>query len=387
MMLMAGSVKISCHTVIKQFGEDQDISEVFVDIDFPSSLLRTRANVLVATVPALATALQLHIRARGISSPIIASILNGSHPELANITVATTGTVNFAEPSYKHYNNGFRKVGNFLSFQDRDAVIVPTEDFAPASDVPASIGATAGEGVDFFHVWGPMGARPDTHFILIYLVEVPLVRYFGNLVVPDWDDTGILTPGVLGFGSGMEDLLPAPSSPLTLHRALSASSLMPSSSPTRSVSSTQSSHRSFSPYPAPNCSPADPGPAVEVCRSKISDFDSLHEKAKFIGGNRTTPFISLARRFYAMEKILQELSFSSEIPDQDYLDTSQEFYLEGGTPITLTVRQLVGIHKWDPSTFLKKRINYSSAVAIAKQSWKDPIPGICMYYLFSVVLT
>ncbi|KAJ7318080.1 hypothetical protein DFH08DRAFT_971556 [Mycena albidolilacea] len=353
------STRISCHVVIKETGQN-DISQVFAGVSFPSVFLVERGNTLCTTALALITGLQHHLAIRDIPvDPGMLVILNGSHPCAATIIVATTRVPDFHEESYMNIMNGYRPIGGLLGFGS----MLPPAEFDGSLDVPAAISGTASS---FFDVWSAMGIVPESHFILIFLIKSP-TRFPSLLLPPDYDipsfESNVFFSPVTNEG-GLE--------PPVFNKSTSTSSSA-SASPSRSTRSTRSSSRqsrSPSPYPSPSRKDGPQHNSIsEICRAEICDFENLQAKAKSITkGDRSTPLALLARRFYAMEKIILGLGL-----DPGCQKSSRSFTLSSGQQVELTVGEVLDSNcfKWSFSTFSKKQTKYKLAKSIALRTWKE----------------
>jgi hypothetical protein len=320
------SQRISCHVVVKESGQN-DISQVFPGISFPSVFLVERRASLCTTALALITGLQHHFATRDIPVDTgISAILNGSHPCAARVIVATTRIPDFDEETYTNIMNGYRPIGGLLGF----ASMLPPAEFDGTLDVPAAIGS--GTASSFFDVWSAMGVVPESHFILIFLIKNP-IRFPSILLPSEYD-----MPSMFEANDFFAPLTNQrePGAPGFLHSMSTSSSA--SASPSRSSRSSSQQSRSPSPYPSPSRQDRSQDKAItEICSAEISDFETLQAKAKCTTkGDRSSSLALLARRFYAMEKIILGLGL-----DPGSLKSSRSFTLHSGKKVELTVGEVL----------------------------------------------
>ncbi|KAF8175651.1 hypothetical protein K438DRAFT_1847454 [Mycena galopus ATCC 62051] len=312
--------KVSCHIIVKETAAP-DISHVFAGLEFPMSFLveRVGGQYLCTTALALLTCLRSHaanlLASRNIAiDPSILSVIQGSHPLAANIMVATSRTLDFANQTYRNYQNGFRELGGLLDFSST----IPLAEFDDAIDVPS----VTGNGLEaplFFDTWSTMDVVPRSHF------------------------NGHRTPALL-------------------HSTLTPSSA--SVSPSRS---SQRQSRSPSPYPTQRHSNVSKSEAIiEICQSKITEFESIRPKAQFRSGNCSTSLVSLACSFYFMERLIVGLGL-----EPGDLKSSRSFTLQNGNIVELNLEQVFGNFAWTAPTFGKKWKLYKLAKAIALRAWND----------------
>lgn len=369
------SQRISCHVVVKENGQN-DISQVFPGISFPSVFLVERGTSLCTTALALITGLQHHLATRDIPVDTgISAILNGSHPGAARVIVATTRIPDFDEETYMNIMNGYRPIGGLLGF----ASMLPPAEFDGTLDVPAAI--SSGTASSFFDVWSAMGIVPESHFILIFLIKSP-IRFPAILLPSEYD---------MPSSFEVDDFF----APLTNQRELGAPGFLHSMSttsstsvsPSRSSRSSRSSgrqSRSPSPYPSPSIQDRSQDNAItEICSAEISDFGTLQAKAKCATkGDRSSSLALLARRFYAMEKIIIGLGL-----DPGSLKSSRSFTLHSGQKVELTVSGVLdsACFRWKGSTFSKKQPKYKLAKSIALRTWKEENSGTFQLIFFFVL--
>ncbi|KAF8146551.1 hypothetical protein K438DRAFT_1780843 [Mycena galopus ATCC 62051] len=150
------ALKVSSHVVVKQHGVP-DISHVFTGVSFPPSFLAERGKSLSTTISALITCLRSHLTgplATRRINPTILAILQGLHPLAANIEVSTSRTLDFAEETFRDFQNGFRELGGLLGVSG----VLPSPEFNDAVNVLVTTGD--GPGQIFFEIWADMAILP-----------------------------------------------------------------------------------------------------------------------------------------------------------------------------------------------------------------------------------
>ncbi|KAF8208546.1 hypothetical protein K438DRAFT_1812418 [Mycena galopus ATCC 62051] len=343
------SLKVSSHVVVKQQGV-ADISHVFAGVCFPPSYLVERGESLSTTVLAILTCLRSHLDHHPLATridPTILAILQGSHPLAANIEVATSRTLDFAEATFRSYENGFRELGGLADF----SVLIPPPEFDYAVDVPSATGE--GPGNNFFRTWSTMAVLPRTHFILIFMITPTTL--LPSISLPPIELPSELLPLLSADSTGLETPV--------MSRSPSSLSLA-SGSPSRS---SRPQSRSPSPYPTQRpTAPSKDDVILGICRSQIPEFEDIRLKARCLKGNRGTPLASLARCFLAMEHILLCLGL-----DPRTLESSRSFPLEDEKNINLNGEAIFDCFAWKARTFSSKRKLYKDAKSIALRTWKD----------------
>ncbi|KAF8147339.1 hypothetical protein K438DRAFT_1867790 [Mycena galopus ATCC 62051] len=315
--------KVSCHIIVKETAAP-DISHVFAGLEFPMSFLveRVGGRYLCTTALALLTCLRSHaanlLASRNIAiDPSILSVIQGSHPLAANIM------------------NGFRELGGLLGFSST----------IPLADTP------------FFDTWSTMDVVPRSHFVLFFIITqtplFPLISLPLGYDIPSLDFGGDFSLPPVENGHR---------TPALLHSTLTPSSA--SVSPSRSL---QRQSRSPSPYPTQRHSNVSKSEAIiEICQSKITEFESIRPKAQFRSGNCSTSLASLARSFYFMERLIVGLGL-----EPGDLKSSRSFTLQNGNIVELNLEQVLGNFAWTAPTFGKKWKLYKLAKAIALRAWND----------------
>ncbi|KAF8123829.1 hypothetical protein K438DRAFT_1894072 [Mycena galopus ATCC 62051] len=350
--------KVSCHIIVKETAAP-DISHVFAGLEFPMSFLveRVGGRYLCTTALALLTCLRSHaanlLASRNIAiDPSILSVIQGSHPLAANIMVATSRTLDFANQTYRNYQNGFQELGGLLGFSST----IPLAEFDDAIDVP-SVTENGPEAPLFFDTWSTMDVVPRSHFVLFFIItQTPL---FPLISLP----LGYDIPS-LDFG-GDFSLPPVKNGHQT--SALLHSTLTPSSASVSPSRSSQRQSRSPSSYPTQRHSNVSKSEAIiEICQSKITEFESIRPKAQFQSGNCSTSLASLARSFYFMERLIVGLGL-----EPGDLKSSRSFTLQNGNIVELNLEQVLGNFAWTAPTFGKKWKLYKLAKAIALRAWND----------------
>ncbi|KAJ6489244.1 hypothetical protein C8R47DRAFT_1125464 [Mycena vitilis] len=424
-LLGGPTTQISCHILIKEAGK-KDIDQVFTGITCPALYLVQRQNCMAISIATLTAALEHELASNGIPARAadIRQVLNGSHPMAVNITVATTRVPDFGEATYTNALNGYRLIDNLTAMGTLDlADMIPGADFGNRIDILAAAGRTNPAAAQFFDMWEAMGIVPATHFILLYIVRPPPALYSSSsefslpttprpqypqsLVGFDPDIGASHPPNVqqsrfTPSPSSVSSFLPVFTTPTTARSRDST----PSSSSSRqhsitpisrpllflqpnSVSASRTSRILRTPRASRtlrNSAKASQlsSPTVipdeqlfDLLRERITDFDSLKSVAMFQAGRRASSFTVLARRFYAMERIISSLSIDAGSTFSSCTLTTRD-----GKDIQVTVGRLLQIHGWQPGTFSTKRNSYRDASLVAKRVWKSTIPDSTMGQLF-----
>ncbi|KAJ7650552.1 hypothetical protein FB45DRAFT_1017950 [Roridomyces roridus] len=385
--------EISCHIVLKQTGKN-DVEEVFTGIDFPTDLLVRRKNTLCTTLLALITQLQKHkalLLSCGISiDSTITMILDQKYPFSSDIQTATTRAPCFDELLYRKGSNGFRQLGSFqTSFSDP---VAPAHTFDSMVDVMAASGSGYGAR-DFFDMWEGMGVHPESHFILMFIINTPFTTFFPPLDTVTFE----VQPEILPFIS--DPFHPPPIETITPFSTLSSpsrsshehtSGLVPYPSPpapesptsqmetstftppTIPVAASRSSplrvqrarSESVAPYPSPQHHHVK-----GICEQEILDFATLQPKATFTNGTRANSIAEFARCFNSMKGIILSLQLDPEL-----LKQSRSFLCDS-TEVALSGEQVLQYFRWTTSTFVKKRQLFAQARSLASRRWKGAIPG------------
>ncbi|KAJ7667003.1 hypothetical protein DFH06DRAFT_1127014 [Mycena polygramma] len=418
-LLGGPTTQISCHIVIKEAGK-KDIDQVFTGIACPGLYLVQRQNCVSISIATLTAALEHELASNRIPAraAAIRQVLNGSHPMAANITVATTRVPDFGEATYTNALNGYRLIDNLTAMGTLDIeAMIPGADFDNRIDILAAAGRTNPAAAQFFDMWEAMGIVPASHFILLYIVGTipPLYSASSESSLPT-NPRPRYSQSLIGFGaeigasnspdfqqprftpspSSVSSFLPIFTSPTTARSRDST----PSSSPSRqqsttpisrpllflqpnSVSPSRTSRISRTPRTSrtlrssAKASPPTSPPVIQdeqlfdLLRERIADFDSLKSVAMFQAGRRASSFTVLARRFYAMERIISALSI-----DAGSTFSSCTLTTKDGKDIQVTVGRLLEVHGWQPGTFSTKRNSYRDASLVAKRVWKSTVPGI-----------
>ncbi|KAF8129105.1 hypothetical protein K438DRAFT_1948651 [Mycena galopus ATCC 62051] len=129
----------------------------FTGISFPPSFLVEHGKSLSTTISALITCLWSHLAGPLVTrniNPTILAILQGLHPLAANIEMSPSRTLDFAEETFRDFQNGFRELGGLLGVSG----VLPSPEFNDAVNVLATTGD--GPWQIFFEIWADMAVLP-----------------------------------------------------------------------------------------------------------------------------------------------------------------------------------------------------------------------------------
>ncbi|KAJ7641948.1 hypothetical protein FB45DRAFT_863018 [Roridomyces roridus] len=363
---------ICCHLVVKQRGQD-DISQIFAGVTFPSLLITERESTACATALGIICATQIHLASRPdmILDPPLQEVLGLDGPCNRHVLVATTRVPDFREGTYRHWRNGFRQIGRLQSFSS----IVPAPGFDDKSDVlAASADSTNPMASEFFSIWRPMGVLPEAHFILIFDIQSSHPEPIPSIELPL--DYATFDPAPSPGNSSLLNLDTTNFMHFSASSPASGSPIYSPGSPARhssgsSAPSRGSRSRSTSPAPYPRSRAASPGQSTttevkDLCRLQVSGFETLEAKATWNAGRWGTNLPALARSFYAMEQVLAGLGL-----DPTDLKAPRQFKLGIGRDIVLTAEGVLTTFGWNSSTFSNKRTMYKRAESVAKRIWAN----------------
>ncbi|KAF8147505.1 hypothetical protein K438DRAFT_1944129 [Mycena galopus ATCC 62051] len=150
------SLKVSSHVVVKQHGVP-DISHVFTGVSFPPSFLVEHGKSRSTTISALIICFRSHLAgplATCHINPTILAILQGLHPLAVKIEVSTGRTLDFAEETFRDFQNGFRELGGLWGVSG----VLPSPKFNDAVNVLATTGD--GPGQICFEIWADTAVLP-----------------------------------------------------------------------------------------------------------------------------------------------------------------------------------------------------------------------------------
>ncbi|KAJ7190606.1 hypothetical protein GGX14DRAFT_579684 [Mycena pura] len=316
-----------------------DISEVFPSIPYPSLFLYQRQSSQTTSVAGLITGLRNYLLSPSAPPvhPEIYHAVFGTHPRFRDMTIATTRTPEFNDRTYTHFSTGFRQLIPYNTLSCSPSAAIPSlEKFDARSDIPAVFGPGDATLDPFFKMWGAMGVVPDFHFILLFVINSRLDA--------DIDLSFLDVPAP-------SEIFPSPP-PLDFpNPPLLSSSLPLSPAPSSQLSSRPSSRNSHTaPYPTHKPQSASVGIVV-------------------LEGTCKTPFVCLIRNYYAMHSILTQLSLN--LADRG---SSRMFTLGNGQVIAITAEQVLDYFKWKYSTFNNKRALYRKAKNLAMRTWSSNIP-------------
>ncbi|KAJ7032328.1 hypothetical protein C8F04DRAFT_1262081 [Mycena alexandri] len=374
------AVSISCHIVIQRHDRaDADTRDVFSKVLFPKLFLVDRGNTSAATFLALATALLHHFWDHPPTNTSLLQLLDGSHSDAAYITVSTQRTADFMQRAHRD-DDGFRELGNLRALHSaRESTTLPATDFHPWSEITAASTPTDSPtdkvAANFFNKWGPIRVRPDSHFILIYTIgmaRTPTASRVFLFAQPHLQPRASLAlpfprpENISAAASSMPPHFPATPSPLPV--------VYPNREPflaTSNLGLDSDDPVSFPPISTPRTllvrNSLSGVQLTHFLTAYVKNFDELSPKAMFVKGNSTSSFPVLARRFYAMEKILSALGLPKN-------DSVSHLTAADGETVVVAAAVVLGLHKWSTVTYDHKQAQYVRASSVAARVWKGNIP-------------
>ncbi|KAJ7026561.1 hypothetical protein C8F04DRAFT_1190373 [Mycena alexandri] len=361
---------------------------------------RARKNSRVITLSGLSLCLQHHLRTLSTGPrPEIVQLLDGSHSDAAHITVATTRvpdfTGDFAQPSPRQLDFGFRARGNLTTVcTNYEATMLPSEGFNPDTDILATRNSDNGVATAFFDTWEASGVVQESHLILVYIFSTPALLLPPPVVSRRNRQVDYPLPLARPWSSALSEYFTTPQSSPELH-PFSDSPSVSSHSPSPPFGANYLAQETqFLPLIPPHqLSPAftlesvaqpqlfpppdsnrtsqqdlpEPVDLASFLTDKIPNYSSMRDKAIFLAGSKAIQFPVLARRFYAMERILSALQLPTK-------DSTRRFDAVDGTSLVVTALAVLKLHGWNGSTYSNKQGSYNSASLVAKRIWKGVVP-------------